>query len=476
MKQVPVSRTVVAAALGGVAWFASLGVNNVWPLAWLVPLPILLIAPDLSARHAAMLASATALIGSLNLIIAYQNLPVAVVVGIVLGIALHFTAVVLIWRFVARRAGALMAAWSYPLILITTEYLISLASPHGTAGNSAYSQGDVLQLIQLASVTGLWGIGFLLALVPSAIAAAWRQRQRPPVARRMLLSAAVPLIAALAFGMLRLRDTQSAEPIRLGLLANDKLLPKFESTTVEEILPVVREMVNGIESLAAQGASVVVLPEKFFGVGVTSSDSVQVLLQKAATRSEVTLVAGLNKKGTEGLTNVAAVFTPTGAPIATYIKRHLVPGLEAEYEVGSADYIFAHEEVLVGVAICKDIDFQSLGLGYARAGVGLMILPAWDFGADAWVHSRMAIVRAVEGGYALARTASEGRLTVSDAKGRVVAEKVTNSTDLVELYAMVRPGTARTLYSRFGDVFAWLCVAGAAFVIGRAAASRHRAS
>ena len=52
----------------------------------------------------------------------------------------------------------------------------------------------------------------------------------------------------------------------------------------------------------------------------------------------------------------------------------------------------------------------------------MLLAPAWDFDNDGWLHSRMAVVRGVESGLALARIARGGLATVSDAYGRVIAE------------------------------------------------------
>jgi hypothetical protein len=54
------------------------------------------------------------------------------------------------------------------------------------------------------------------------------------------------------------------------------------------------------------------------------------------------------------------------------------------------------------------MDFQSTLLSDAFAGafrgsLTLMLVPAWDFNADGWLHARMAVLRGVEGGYAIVR-------------------------------------------------------------------------
>jgi apolipoprotein N-acyltransferase len=144
-----------------------------------------------------------------------------------------------------------------------------------------------------------------------------------------------------------------------------------------------------------------------------------------------------------------------------YDKRHLVPGLEARYHAGAADAVIQTPQGPFGMAICKDLDFLELGRAYSRAGIGVLLVPAWDFTTDGWLHSRMAILRGVEGGYAIVRAAARGRLTVSDAEGRVVAEESSDALPQAMLTADVRLGAGRTFYGRMGDWFAWLCVAAA---------------
>ncbi len=78
-----------------------------------------------------------------------------------------------------------------------------------------------------------------------------------------------------------------------------------------------------------------------------------------------------------------------------------------------------------GVEICKDMDFPLLARQYSNDGARLMLVPAWDFVADGWLHGRMAILRGVESGFSIARSVKQGILTLSDSRGRVLAQHVT---------------------------------------------------
>jgi apolipoprotein N-acyltransferase len=216
----------------------------------------------------------------------------------------------------------------------------------------------------------------------------------------------------------------------------------------------------------------VVLPEKFVGVAPRYADTALALLQNAARQHRVWVVAGVNYTGLPELRNTALVIAPDGQLVTAYDKVHLVPGWEAGYARGSKTAIVRAQYESTGVAICKDMDFPAWTRRYARGGVGVMLVPAWDFGADARLHARMAVMRGIEGGFSIVRAAQEGLLTVSDSRGRILAEASSASAPEVLLVAEVAPGSGRTIYSAAGDWFGWLAAGAAVLVL---VAARHRA-
>lgn len=100
--------------------------------------------------------------------------------------------------------------------------------------------------------------------------------------------------------------------------------------------------------------------------------------------------------------------------------------------------------------------FPGLGRAYAKREIGLLLVSANDFKADAWLHSRMAILRGVEGGFRIARAARNGVLTLSNNRGAVVAEAHSDAAAFSTLVGSVAILHRNTLYSRGGDWFAWL--------------------
>ena len=84
-------RLIAAVVASGLMWFLSTGVNHVWPLAWVAPVPLLAMLPDLRSGRAASAAFAAAALGALNLVVAYLRLPLTISLGAVLLLGLEFT-------------------------------------------------------------------------------------------------------------------------------------------------------------------------------------------------------------------------------------------------------------------------------------------------------------------------------------------------------------------------------------------------
>jgi apolipoprotein N-acyltransferase len=104
------------------------------------------------------------------------------------------------------------------------------------------------------------------------------------------------------------------------------------------------------------------------------------------------------------------------------------------------------------------MDFPKLSREYAAEGANLLLVPAWDFNLDRWLHARMAVLRAVENGFALARAARNGLLTVSDNRGRILAEASTGPGRFVSISGSVNVVREKTFYTRTGNWFAWSCM------------------
>jgi apolipoprotein N-acyltransferase len=444
-------RAVVAVVLSGAMYFLGSGLHPHWYLTWLAPLPVLLVASQLASRRALLIASAAYAIGSLNLWQYYRELmPLGVLLLIVLGPSLVFGLIVLVYRGFALRGQLFKAMFSVPLLWVAFQYLQEFRSVHSTFGNVAYTQMDFLPVLQIAALTGIWGIDFLLLLLPAAVAVLFL----PGTAvqkRNVAVAAGGILVAALGFGVYRLHEAVESPSVTVGLIATDAdqtLFPRGAAT-----LELVKQYAAHIPDLVAQGAQVVVIPEKIGRIAGIDLAQADAIMEAAAREQRITI--SISFEHSPNL-NETRLYSPDGALEATYEKHHMLPPFESHLLPGTKRVVFERPSGKWGMEICKDMDFPLLSRQYANDGAGLMLVPAWDFVTDGWLHGRMAILRGVESGFSIARAPRQGILTITDDRGRVLAERDTGSAPFATLVASVPVRNERTLYDRAGDWFAWL--------------------
>jgi apolipoprotein N-acyltransferase len=457
-------------------WFGT-GLNPTWPLLWFAPLPVLLFGSRSSWRGAAVTADLAWLIGNLNLwcyFSAVLHLPLAVRV-LILGIpALVFMAAVLLYRALLGRGAWWSALVAFPAVWVSCEYLLNLVSPHGTAASLSYSQLNFLPVLQLASVTGPWGISFLVLLLPAAIAIGLHLRRTAFRQGLRVVGAALGALAlVLVFGAVRLGQTAAGPRVRVGLVASDQPANVGVADEGPETARLFRHYAAEADGLAAQGAQVIVLPEKL-GVAVDpDTRATDALFQSLADKTKSMIVVGLIRVSQSVKYNQARVYA-RGAPPRDYNKRHILPGFESQFKSGATLTLMSEPSGIWGVAICKDMDFTPLSRQYGEAGAGLMLVPAWDFVLDRWWHGHIAVMRGVESGFSIVRAAKQGYLTVSDDRGRILAEIRSDSAPFAALIADVTVAHHSTPYLLLGDWFAWLALAALVFTFAQLYQSKNR--
>ena len=454
-KSVTASRYVLAALaalVSGSLYFFSTGLEGFRPLVWIAPLPVLLISLRLNRSAIFVTAFTAYVLGGLNLVPYLARLvSPAVLVGQLLIPGLAFAIVSIAFRDAIVQFRHPLSFLAFPIGWTAYEYLLSVVSPHGSAGSIAYSQSAFLPIVQIASLTGISGITFLLTLVPAGVAAAMYHRER-----RFRLTAIVITVVvgagALGYGWSRLSSPLPTHNIRAGAAAIDSCAGYFDTTNRNEALGVVSAYARLASQMADSGAEIVVLPEKLVGMTDEYSADVLGMLRAAAARHRIFIVAGFNSLGAEPHRNMALIFSPDGNVTGEYDKVFHIPGIEPDYKRGEKTFLFDANGISGGVAICKDLDFPQWIRQYGQAGTEVLYVPAWDFRTDAWLHSRMAIMRGIENGFSLVRAASEGMLTMTDDRGRVLSERRSEGSGSL-VVADVPRGTGRTFYSAGGDWF-----------------------
>lgn len=451
---------IAAALAAGLPLYSVLGPQPLGWLAWCAPLPVLWLALRSSRRDAAWMTLLAAMLG-LSSNVAYFRLlmPLPTVLAVMLVKTLLWLLVVLATRRLVLRYRSGWTVLAYPVLWVAIDTLMAALLPDGNWGSLAYSQADNLAILQVAALAGVPGLLFLLCLLPSALALllAGGRAYAPAAGATVLL-----LLAAWAGGNWRVQGAlASSGPAPGGPLAGLVAIDDFigPATPAARAQATWDQYARHVEQLAGQGARLVLLPEKIAVLAPAQADAVRQRFHALARSAGVWITLGIGVQDAAGRRNLAWLFSPDGAAPIRYQKHHLAPP-ERDFLAGSTYAVQPVAGLAMGLAICKDMHFAPLGQAYGAAGAQAMLVPAWDFQLDAWMGARMTVVRGVENGYAVLRAAREGVLTVSDAYGRVLAERASSampgSTLLAPLPA--HPPVA-TWAGWLGPLFGWLCVA-----------------
>ena len=458
--------------------FWATGLHPMWWLTWFAPLPVLLIGPRLGRWGAFCVAALAWFLGSLNMwhyLSSAIALPLPVVLLSSAAPACLFGLAALLFRRFILRGALWKAAFAFPAFWVTWEYMNNVVSPHGTFSNLGYSQMDFLPLLQVTSLVGIWGISFYLFLLPATIAAVLSRQGSAGQRRRLAIAVAACLAAVVAYGARRLISAPVAQhSVEVGLMATGAgtTFPYDDASALE----LLHAYSDKAVSLAAQGAQVIVLPEKIALVSDQATRQVDALYEAASARAKASMLVGLDRGALTKRFNEARLYSANGALVAAYDKHHMLRPFEDVDQPGTEITVLDQPSGVWGIQICKDLDFPRLSRDYGAKGVGLLLVPAWDFTLDGWLHGRMAVLRGVENGFTIARAAKQGLLTVSDDRGRILAQQDAASVHFASLLAPAPVRHDNTLYTRWGDWFAWLNVAALVVLLFSRAGSQQTIS
>jgi apolipoprotein N-acyltransferase len=364
-----------------------------------------------------------------------------------------------------------------------------------------YSQYQWLPVIQIADVTSVYGVSFLIALANVGLADlllwGWRRHhRRPPLELPWPAPAAAVLavLAAVAYGQeaLSQADATDDQPsLAVGLIQpNIDQAHKWDQAYRRETM----DRYAALTAEAARNADLVLWPEAatpfFFEEEPLYRKEVELLVR----RHGVPLLFGSPalrryQDGRPYLLNSAYLLLPDGRIAGRYDKRHLVPFGEyiplhssvlffldklvegiGDFEAGTTPTVFAPSvrpgtpRPQVSVVICYEVIFPELVREFVAEGATVMATitnDAWFGDSSApYQHYAMVVFRSVENRVAFARSANTGVSGLIGPSGRILHATAIFTEQAVTGRVPLRGG--QTFYTRYGDVFAYAC----AIIIG----------
>ncbi|MGH7741522.1 MAG: nitrilase-related carbon-nitrogen hydrolase [Candidatus Eiseniibacteriota bacterium] len=463
-----------------------------WPIAvaaWLAPVFLLRFARGGGALPR-LLAAAAALYG-IYCITWWGMVPVPAPAyfAIMLVIALPTVLPYVLDRLLVPRGAGFAFTLVFPCAWVVGEYLVSLFSPYGSWGSVAYTQVDPLALLQSASIAGLWGIAFLMAWFASVLNWAWERSFRWGEVRAGALAYAGLLSLTLLWGGARLAfEAPAARTFRFASVTapwppvlQPALLLSRERTgaALDSLRAALRAQQDSLTAALARearaGAKLVAWSEVNAFVLKSEAAEFEARLATLARESGATVIVGVAEftPGAGDYENLLLAFGPTGRRLARYHKARPVPG-DPERGADRAIPVFDTPVGRIAGAVCFDADFPDLirRAGAERADV--LVVPASDWRAIDPIHTRMAVVRGVENGCAVARQTHLGLSAVADHQGRLLAASDDFRSSPNVMVAQIPARGVRTFYARHPALMPELC--GGALVLFLARALRRRLS
>ena len=380
----------------------------------------------------------------------------------------------------ASRKSKLLACVIAPFLWTTLEYFRTNIPIIGSSWDlSGYPATRSLALLQITSVTGIYGLCFLIAAYGALLAYAVLVDTRR--AWKIAVAVTVVLIAVAVGGS---HLVPSATPRYVAHLVQTNF-PQSESYPADWLTIHAGEL-DQLQQIsvdaARQQAGIIIWPE------VPAPFSLQEPLfaarasQIARDANNYFLVGVLDWKIEPDRKvlafNTAVLLDPAGRRIYSYNKIHLLPFGEyvplrgwltfakrltadiSDFTPGSIYSVAQMPQGKFGAFICYEAIFPSEVRQFTANGAELLITISNDgwFGRSSAPeqHMFMARVRAVENRRWLLRDTNNGYTESIDPYGRTAAQLPTDIRG--QLTAPYDFRSDLTPYARFGDWFSWLCI------------------
>lgn len=379
-------------------------------------------------------------------------------------------------RLMAPRLPGFAATLVFPLGYTALEFINTDTNPFGSYGMSVYSQAGNLALMQLVSITGMWGITFLMGWLSPIVNWAWERSFNWKVIWRGVALYAGILFLVIVFGQLRLMFAPPAtDTVRVaGFTAVDfraeidefhRLMDEDWEAFRQKSMAQQRLYFEETVREARAGAQIILWPE--MAAPTAKEDEAILIAQAQETAREAGIYLAVpmltEYEDDTPYENKLLIFDPSGAIVLEHFKYG---GPEENRFNGDGNLRIAETAfgTLSGV-ICWDTDFPGTVRQAGRNGTDILLSPSMEWRDIAPLHAHMAMVRAIENGVSVVRVADNGLSAVYDAYGRTLATMDHFAGGERVIVAQVPTDGVDTIYPIIGDLFGWLSVLGFAVLV-----------
>jgi len=365
---------------------------------------------------------------------------------------------------------------------------MSLLPIPNSSASFVYSQYDSLSLMQILSITGMWGITFLIGWGASTVNALWeRGFDWRPVGGVVIPFVAV-LVAVVLFGSIRLNFAAPSSPTVMAATVTidhavyeQAISPPFNwatfyRSTDDERAAVRRQLEATVDQMLERSELALRAGAKIVGWQEASAQVLEEDRQQTLDRAsdlarrynaymQIELSVFTRAPTRHYYRNQSILINNAGRILATYEKTYpVIPG-EAYVSIAGAGKLPVANTPYgrMATAICNDFHFPALVRQAGRNDVDIMMAPYNDATPFGQQDAVVAIFRAVENGYSMVKATGKGPSMITDYQGRVLGRQNYGDGSGVMVATVPTHGVV-TIYSRIGDTFAYLCAAGLIFL------------
>jgi apolipoprotein N-acyltransferase len=387
----------------------------------------------------------------------------------------------------------------FPLVWVLMEYAQTYTPLGGFPWLCiGYTQSSSLPILQIADIAGVYGISFLLLSFNTAVAWLLLKQSHRRFDYMPLMSSAILIAICIISGQIKLNHWQMLKPgFQTAMLQGNISIEDPASVLADKFQDGYIRMAKKLEPYKPD---LLILPESPVSVFYQESYSYRRAVEQFAGHYPLGLVlSNVNyRENNDGSTyfNSAFFFDRTGALAGIYDKIHLVPFGEyipfkkffffaetISQDVGGFSPGVTYHTINVGnhpanAIICFEVIFPRLVRQFVNIGSQLILNLAndgWYGISDApYQHLEIAKLRAIENRRYILRATNSGISAIIEPTGRIQA-----STGLMK-EAVCRGKfdfiKEITFYTRYGDVFVFLCAIILICLILKAEHKRYKSS
>ena len=468
-------------------------------LAWIALVPLFLALKDKGLKSSFVLSFLTGIISSMGIfywinVVKGFTLVDFVLLGIYLGS--YFGLFGLLFNFLLRKD--LPSFVVAPVLWVSFEYLRSHAGfiglPWALLGHSQYLNTP---LIQIASLTGVYGVSFLIVMFNAALSEVVSyvlpKRKKDLVKKKP--AQFVPVLISLlliglsfVYGISVMSENTGADQVSVTVIQGN--IPQDIKWNAAFRKSIIKTHVRLTESASINDhASLIVWPESSVPGSFTQDIYAMQTISNLAKKTNAYILTGSSQRPKFGSGelreeysfNRASLITPNGIIARHYDKVRLLPFAEylpykdsfpwparfvsmAGNTIPGKEYtIFDLNGAKFGVLICWENIFPELVRKFVEDSANFVVNmtnEAW-FGETAAPYQflAMSVFRAVENHVTVVRSANTGISCFIDPHGEIIGRVNNNNKDIfVEGYlTMAIPlSFKKTIYTLYGDVFVYI--------------------